>query len=298
MTKKDTQKKSNTVLSKSNDGTIQITFTIPQKIVLEQKTKSIEKLGATIQVAGFRKGKAPADKVIEKLPETKLKEDILSSLLPGLFSEAVKKYNIRPVIFPKFDVLKIDDDTDWQVRATTCEMPDINLGDYKKLLKGSFNKSTIWTPQSPPDDKKEKEKPTKQEKEQEIIKILLEKIDFEVPKVLVQDEVNARLSRLLEKIEKLGLTLESYLSSLGKTADSLRGEYEKQASETIKLDFILTEIARKENVKVTSEQVNEAIKAAGTSPELTEKLNTPEQRKVIESILTRRSALDLLSSFC
>jgi hypothetical protein len=35
---------------------------------------------------------------------------------------------------------------------------------------------------------------------------------------LIDEEVNSRLSKLLERIEKLGLTLESYLSSIGKTA--------------------------------------------------------------------------------
>jgi len=45
---------------------------------------------------------------------------------------------------------------------------------------------------------------------------LLRNIKIEIPKLLIEEEVNTRLSQLLERIEKLGLDLEKYLQTIGK----------------------------------------------------------------------------------
>jgi len=143
---------------------------------------------------------------------------------------------------------------------------------------------------------KEEKKPTREEKEQEILKLLLEKIDVKIPKMLIEEETNSRLSKLLERLEKLGLTLESYLSSIGKTPETLRKEYEKQAKEALSLDLILTEIAKEEKISVDPKEIDSAIDAAKADPKLAEELNTPERRQFIEVILKRRKALDMLIS--
>ncbi|MCH7641352.1 hypothetical protein IID22_04100, partial [Patescibacteria group bacterium] len=41
-------------------------------------------------------------------------------------------------------------------------------------------------------------------------------------------------------------------------------------------------------------QVDAAVKAGSSDPKLAEKLDTPEQRRIIESVLVRRAALDSL----
>jgi len=100
----------------------------------------------------------------------------------------------------------------------------------------------------------------------------------------------------LERIEKLGLTLDSYLSSINKTAENLRKEYEDQSRQAIVIDLILSEVANKENIKIDKTQIDAAIKASSADPNLAKKLDTPEQRRVIESILRRRATLDFFTS--
>ena len=129
-----------------------------------------------------------------------------------------------------------------------------------------------------------------------MIKILLETIKVNIPKLLIDEEVNARLSSLLDKIERLGLTLDSYLVSLGKTPETLRSEYQVQAKNTIALDLTLTAIAQEAKIDIKETEIDAAIKAAGADPKVSERLNTPEQRRVIRSVLSRRSALDSLTT--
>ncbi len=293
---KSTTKKSSVSISvaKSDDGTIQLTYTIPYSDIKKTQNIVLDEAVQDIEVPGFRKGKAPRNKVAEKLDKNTLTEKTLQKILPTLFLESVKSEKINPATYPKFEVIKATENEPWEVRATTCELPKIDLTGYKDKLTRVAKTQTIWTPEKGKDDKKE---PTKEEKEQIAIKALLGTIKVDIPKILVEEEVNAKLSGLLERIEKLGLTLESYLASIGKTAESLRGEYEKQAKETISLELILNEIARKENLEPDKKKVEELMLATKKQVETSAEEYNPEQQKIIiENSLRKRAALDYVAS--
>jgi FKBP-type peptidyl-prolyl cis-trans isomerase (trigger factor) len=284
------------VLAKENDGTIQITFTIPFSKIQEERQKALTELSGSVNVAGFRKGKAPLDRVMENVSQNKLLEKTLSHILPDLLAKSIKKHNIKPIIYPKFQLIKAEEGKDWEVRAITCEAPEINLGDYKKIIQGEAKANAIWTPGSPVKSENNKQKePTTEEKEQKVLKVLLSSTNVTIPKILIQDEVDNRLSNLLSHIEKLGLTLESYLASTGKTAEQLRSDYEKVSAEGLTIDFILTKIAEEEKIKVDEKDIEKALSA--TPKEDTPNLGSEQDRKrLIDSILKRRKALDYLIS--
>lgn len=293
---KKSQKSTGAVVAKSEDGSIQITFTVPWKKIESARKKAAEELGKNIQVPGFRKGKAPYKKLYEHIPENTLLEKTLSSILPKLVEDTIEENSLKPAIYPKFELIKAKDDEDWEIRALTCELPEVKLGDYKKALKDKTATSKIWTPgKGAPKDEKENE-PTREEKEQLVIQTLLETTDINIPQMLIDEEANSRLSQLLEKIEKLGLNLESYLQSVGKTAQTLRKEYEEQAKNALSLDLILTKVAEKEKIKTDKKEVDKAIGAASADRKLAKDLDTPQRRRYLEVILTRRKALNQLSS--
>lgn len=290
---KDIQAKVTFTVAKQGDGTVQINFSIPKQLVEKTRTEVITELGQNMEIPGFRKGKAPLEKVLPKIPENTLIEEIVKAIIPKSLGEAITENKLKPAVYPKLEILKAGEE-DWEIRATTAEIPDIELGEYKKAVQGALRASTIWTPEKRQPEKPKE--PTKEEKEQLIIKTLLETIKPIVPSVLVEEEVNARLSNLLQRIEKLGLSLETYLASAGKTPQDLRSDYTAQAREAITLDLILEKIASTENIKIDSKQIDDLISASAADPSLSEKLNTPEQRRIIEGILRRRSALESLSS--
>lgn len=269
-------------LAKTEDGTVQITFTIPFETLAKAREDALKEYAKDIDVPGFRKGKAPLEKIRQRVPEGSLIEHTLSHLLPKALGQVISENKIRPAIYPKFELIKAKEDEAWEVRALTCEVPMVELGDYKQSLRLR--------------SKKNQKEPSREEKEQEVIKTLLETIKVNIPKLLIDEEVNARLSSLLDKIEKLGLTLDSYLASLGKTPETLRSEYQVQAKNTIALDLILSSIAQEEKMDIKETEVDAAIKAAGADPKVAERLNTPEQRRLIRGVLARRAALDSLSA--
>ena len=281
-------------VAKEADGTIQITFSLPQEAVKKTREAVVADLAKDVEVPGFRKGKAPVAKAEGQIPLETIIQKVVGRLLPQALGEAITQNKLKLAIYPHIHVLKADAEEPWQVVAETCELPSISLGNYKEVVRGAVKAKQIWTPEK---GEKEKEKElSKEEKQQEVIKVLLSSIKINIPKILIEEEVNGRLTNLLDRIEKLGLSLEGYLASLGKTPDNLRGEYTKQAEETIALDLILDKIGEEEGLKITEGQIDEVITASAADPSLRDKLNTPEQRRLISGVLRRRSSLDSLTS--
>lgn len=281
-------------VAKQEDGTVQITFSLPWELIKKAKDKAVEALAKEVEVPGFRKGKAPMAKAEEKIPPETIIQKVVGGLLPEALGEAITKNKLNIAMYPHVHVLKADPGEPWQVSAETCELPKFSLGNYKEVVRGTLKAKQIWTPEK---GKEEKEKePTNEEKQQEAVKVLLSSIKINIPKILIEEEVNARLTNLLGRIEKLGLNLDGYLASLGKTPEGLREEYTKQSEQTLALDLILDAIAEEQKVEVTEGQIDEVIKASAADPSLKEKLNTPEQRRMIRGILRRRASLDSLTS--
>lgn len=292
---KNTSSKS--ILARTDDGTVQLTITVPYEKVKSVREAVVKELVENLELPGFRKGKAPSDLAMKHLDKQKIYEHTLQHLLPEAYAKAVEEHSLKPVLAPRFELLSVEEEKDWQVRAITCEVPEVKLGDYKKEIKGTASASQIWVPGK---DSGEKPKEvSREDKEQQAIKVLLEGADVAVPQLLVEEEVNHRLSQLLDQIQKLGLTVERYLASTGKTIEQVRLEYSQQAIDSIKLVLALNKVAEEEKLSVEEKEIDEVIKVnTDSSSALAENgektLNSPEQRRLIRAILLRRRALDSL----
>lgn len=291
----DIHGKVKSTVAKSEDGTLQIIFTIDYGLIEETRNEVIEEYAKDIEVPGFRKGNAPKAKVLEKIPQDSLIQHTLSHILPHALGDAIDEHKIKPAIYPKFELIKAKDGEAWEIKATTCELPEVTLGDYRKNIQGEARSSKLWTPgKGDPKDESHSAKATRDQKEQVVIKGVLDSTKVVIPKILIEEEVNVRLSNLLERIEKLGLNLDSYLGSIGKTPESLRVEYEQQSETTLKLDLALGKIIQDEKVKVEDKAVEDAVKASQADPSMVKPDQIEEQKRVVRRILEKRAILDSL----
>ena len=278
-------------LNKLPDGTIELTINIPWKRVLGVYQKKIEQLAKVVDVKGFRKGKAPIKMVEKQLNKTTVYQEILKEIIPDLYLEAVKEHKIKPIVNPQISVVSLEEKKDWQIKAVTCEIPEIKLGKYKEEIKKTLSSDKIWVPG---EDKEKQTQESETKKLDKIFKTLIESIKFEVPEILIQEEANKMLSKLIDQTNQLGLTLEQYLASSGKTADQVKKEYQNQAEQTIKLELILSKIADEEKVKVTDDQVEKMIKSI-PEKETQESFKNEAQKAYIRQILRKRQVIDNLS---
>ena len=283
------------VIAREGNGNIQIMFTIPYDLVKKEKDEALSHLSKDVEVPGFRKGMAPVNLAAEKISQSTLIEHALSHILPEALSQALTQNKLKIAVYPKFELVSAEEGKPWQIRGVTCELPEVSLGDYKEKIKGSTRASALWTPdKGKPDEKKEL---SHEEKEQIVIKSLLENVKVAIPQILIEEEADSRLSSLLARLEKLGLALESYLASIGKKPEDIRAEYANQAREAITLDLILNKVVEMEKIKVEDKEVEAALNMSQATNGKDRSNEDPEsRRKLIESILKRRAALDYLIS--
>jgi len=272
-------------LQKLDDGTIKLTITIPNAQVKKTWDEVVGELVKSSKLAGFRKGKAPKKLIEEKLDKPEVQEEVLKKLLPSAYLEAIKQHNLKPIINPKIHVQKIAAEADWIFEALTCEAPEIKLNGYKEAIQKITAKSKIIIPGK---DLKEREV-----KFEEIVGALLESVNVKIPKILIDNEVERLLSQLLDDIKKLGLTLDQYLASTERTAQTLRAEYEKKAENDIKLEFALQKIAEEEKITVDEKEIEEAIQKAKTDEE---KKHLSANRYLLASIIRQQKTLDFLKN--
>jgi FKBP-type peptidyl-prolyl cis-trans isomerase (trigger factor) len=282
------------VVARLDDGTVQVTMTIAQSLVEEKKELALKQLIEELQVPGFRKGKAPKDAAIKHIEQQKLYEHMLRFLLPEAYAQAVEQHNLRPILAPRFELVSVDDNTDWTVRAITCELPSIDVKDYKKALTGK-GKAKIAVP-GKKDDDESKADTTRAEQEQEVIKVLLETSEANIPDILLEEEVNHKLSGLIDQLQKVGLTIERYLAQTGKSAEQIKEEYKRQSAEAIKLELVLNTIAAEEAIVVGDDEV-EAVAATMEDPSTGTGQDKEQTKRVIRSILLQRKTLDRLISY-
>ena len=273
------------VLAKQEDGTIVITITIPAADVKKQVEKEIEAYVANAEISGFRKGKAPRKLVEEKINKEQLKEAALKKLLPDAYMKAMQTLNLKPLITPHIHVETLAEDKDWVFTATTCEAPEITLTGYKDAIQKITAKSKIILPGK----ENEKQEPQLEE----IVKALLAHVKITLPKVLVEREVERLLAQLLDEIKSLGLSLDQYLASTGKTVEQLKTEYTQKAEHDLAFELALQAIAEAENIVVEQAEIEEAIMKA-VSPE--EKAHLEKNRYMLASILRQQKTLDFLKS--
>lgn len=273
----------NTQLEKQQDGTIKITITLPQSKIAATQELVIEDLVKQADIAGFRKGKAPKEMAAAKLNPEVVREEILKRLLPQAYIEAVQEHKLNPIMNPKMHIEKLEEGKDWVFFALTCEMPKVELGNYKDNVKKVTAKSKIIIPG--------KEEESKKPSLDEIMKAILTDADVQIPQVLVEQEADRLLSQLLNDIKRLGLSLDQYLASTGRKPEDLRAEYAKRAADDIKLEFVLQKIAELEKVTVADSEIEEAIQKA---KDPAEKQNLTANKYLLAGILRQQKTLDLL----
>lgn len=270
-------------IQKQEDQTITLTVTIPWIDVKKTRESVISDYAKNTQLPGFRKGKAPKKLVEDKIDEEKVKEEVLKKLLPQFYLQAINEHKVNPVIAPRVHVEKLEEEKDWQFIAVTCEAPEIKLGDYKSNVKKITAKSKIIIPG----------KEQSQISFDDIVKELLVSVEAKIPKIIIEQEVERLLSQTLDEVKKLGITLDQYLGSTGRTAEGLKKEYEQKAENDIKLEFVLQKIAQVENIKVEDKEVEEAIRQAKNE---TERQNLQANRYLLASILRQQKTLDFLKN--
>ena len=137
------------------------------------------------------------------------------------------------------------------------------------------------------------------DREQAVVKALVDASSVDVPPALVDRELTSELESLERSLNRQGLKLDRYLQYLGKSVDGWVEEQRPEAEARLKIDLVLREYARREGLEPSDEEVDKFLEEqASGDGELTGQIaelkKSPTARRYFASRLRRRRVLDKL----
>ena len=132
---------------------------------------------------------------------------------------------------------------------------------------------------------------------EEVIKAVVANNTIDVPDAMVDSEVMNIINEINQNLSQQGLNIELYTKMTGKTMDDIKADVRDQAEERVKLNLILDEIVKAENIEVTDAEMEDEMKEIATyynMPLEEVKKVLGGQEYVVKGDLTHRKALQLI----
>ncbi len=92
--------------------------------------------------------------------------------------------------------------------------------------------------------------------EDAVIDIAVDNATVDVPKCMVDQQIENQIQDISYRLQSQGMPLEQYLQFTGMTMDALRDQLKETAEKAVKSQLVLAEIAKAENIEVSDEDVD------------------------------------------
>lgn len=145
--------------------------------------------------------------------------------------------------------------------------------------------------------KKEKEQKEDQRVQDKILGKIVDRTDMKVPQELISRERSRMFANIKNRFaQNKEMSFEDYLKQTGQSEEKIKESLKQEAEERIKRTLILREIAKKENIEVTEEEVEqEANKMLESYPkEQAEKVDPEQLKGYTEEKLMNQKTLEFL----
>ena len=106
---------------------------------------------------------------------------------------------------------------------------------------------------------KEKETKVKDKKRSAILEKLVSETTLTLPASVINNEIEKMFAQFQSDVQGVGLKMEDYLKHINKTAEDLAKDWKPDAEKRAKLNLILEEIAKKENIEADQDLVKQEV---------------------------------------
>ena len=208
----------------------------------------------------------------EKDIKVKFPEDYFSKDLAG--KDAIFKVKLHEI--KKKELPKIDDEF----------AKDVSEFDTLEELKNSI-KEKLDT---------ENQNKAKYETEEEAIKVVCNNTNLDIPKGMIELEIDNMIKDMETRLSYQGLKLNQYLQMMGKTENDIRENFKEQAEKSIKSRLILEAIVKAEKFNVSPEELENKIKEMAKQYNRNEKelLKNEQLKEYIEENIKTEKAVEFI----
>ncbi len=149
----------------------------------------------------------------------------------------------------------------------------------------------------------EKELQESQRVREEILNLILKETKIEIPKELVERVKTRQLEELKEFVQnQFKIPFGNYLENIGKSEKELKNSLEESARKQIAFSIILSEIAKREGLTVSDQEVNDEIQKYlnkshfRTPKEVQEKIDLDQLKSYTREMLIQQKVLEMLEN--
>ena len=122
----------------------------------------------------------------------------------------------------------------------------------------------------------------------------------EIPESMIENEINARIQDLVQRLQQQGMDVGAYLEAVGQTAETLAAEFREPAEQAVKVDLALRSVADLQGLVPDDDRIDEVIaEMAGPSgqdpDELKARLAEVGQISALRADLAKQAAMEWLT---
>lgn len=147
-------------------------------------------------------------------------------------------------------------------------------------------------------DEKIREEQMRQEKE--VLELIANKTQFEnIPDLLLNEEIEKMLRELKSRVEEQGMDFEKYIQSLKKTLVQVKLDFTPQALMRIKVAIAMREIAKRESLTVSDEELDKELDEVAARYEDAEdkkRIYSPDYRQYFDQVVLNRKVIELVKN--
>ncbi|MBP2032775.1 trigger factor [Clostridium algifaecis] len=121
----------NVKMEKIENNVVKLEVTVESTKFNEAMKKAFAKDAKKFNIPGFRKGKAPMSIIKKYYGEGVFYEDAINFCCDETYPQALKENDVKPVDYPKIDIVQIGEGKDFIYTAEITVVPEVELGEYK-----------------------------------------------------------------------------------------------------------------------------------------------------------------------
>ena len=96
--------------------------------------------------------------------------------------------------------------------------------------------------------------------EEAAIKEVCKNTEIDIPKVMIDHEVEDYMKELESRLAYQGMDMKTYLGLMGKDVEEFKSQYVERATTNVKTKLVLEEIFKVENIEITDKDIEDKLK--------------------------------------
>lgn len=244
--------------------------------------------------------------------EFKVKTSLMPDVKLADYKKITKKENAKEIVAPEVTEKEIDDvilnirqniahekvhsesggGTEHNHREVTdADLPEVN-DEFAKMI-GSFAGVADMKEKIKENIAREKELKAKDKARVDILEAIMNDSTIDLPKIIIEGEMEKMLAQFKDDIAKSGITYEDYLKHIKKTEADIKAEWKDTAVKRAKSQVILNTIAKDEGIAPKEEEVKKEMENILASYKDADRFRV---RMYVETFLTNELVFQFLEN--